>query len=181
MRPVGTIALIVVALAGLTVYAADRATVVDNAAVIGPLDGKYWKLFTTAFVHFDHFGYAFVALTAVGVFGMLLERRFGTVFAVLTFLLAGAGGAALAVALDPNPIAIGANGAALGLLCAWWVDDWLARRRGDDRENDLLGVYVFAAVLLLMSVAEPDANIFAAIGGAAVGAVMGAIASPFRP
>ena len=37
---------------------------------------------------------------------------------------------------------LGANGAALGLLCAWLVDDRLAARRGDERENDLIGVYV---------------------------------------
>jgi len=180
-RPYGTLALIVLALAAMAVYAADEVTVVDNAVLAGPIDGEYWKLVTTSFVHLDHFGYAFVALTAVGVFGTLLERRFGLPFAVATFLLAGAGGAAFALALDSLPIVVGANGPALGLLCAWLVDDWLARRRGNDRENDLLGVYVFAAVLLLLSVAEPDANILAAVGGGAVGTVIGAIASPFRP
>ncbi len=180
-RPYGTLALILVALAVLTVYAADESIVFDHLALIGPIDGEWWKLVTTAFVHLDHLGYAFVALTAVGLFGMLLERRFGLPFAVLVFLLSGAAGAGFALALDPDPIVIGANGAALGLLCAWLTDDWLARRRGDDRENDLLGVYVFAVVLLLMSVAEPDANILAAVGGAAAGTVMGAIASPFRP
>jgi membrane associated rhomboid family serine protease len=180
-RPYGTLALIAAALAVLVVYAGDELTIADNLALIGPIDGEWWKLVTTSFVHLDHFGYAFVALTAVGVFGTLLERRFGLPFVVATFLLAGAGGAAFALALDSAPIVIGANGAALGLLCAWLVDDWLARRRGDDRENDLLGVYVFAAVLLLMSVAEPDANILAAVGGAATGTVIGAIASPFRP
>jgi hypothetical protein len=39
----------------------------------------------------------------------------------------------------------------------------------------------FFAVLVLLPVAEPDASIAAALGGAAVGTVMGAIASPFRP
>ena len=181
-RPYGAIALIVVALATTIVYAADELLVIDNLTLNGlPLDGDYWKLVTTAFVHLDHFGYGFIALTAVGVFGTLLERRFGLPFVILTFLLAAAGGSGLALAMDSAPIAVGANGAALGLLCAWLVDDFLARRRGDDRENDLLGVYVFAVVLLLIPLAEPDANVFAAIGGAAVGTVIGAIASPFRP
>ena len=181
-RPYGTLALIVLALATTIVYAADELLILDNVVLNGlPLDGDYWKLVTTAFAHLDHFGYAFIALTAVGVFGTLLERRFGLPFVVLTFVLSAAAGSALAVVMDEAPIAIGANGAALGLLCAWLVDDWLARRRGDDRENDLLGVYVFAVVLLLIPVAEPDANVFAAIGGAAAGTVIGAIASPFRP
>jgi membrane associated rhomboid family serine protease len=180
-RPYGTLALIVIAIATMAVWAADRGLVGRNLVAFDPLGGDYWKLFTTAFVHLDHFGYAFIALTAVGVFGTLLERRFGLPFVVLTFVLAGAGGAALEVGLQDFGLAVGANGAALGLLCAWLVDDWLARRRGDDRENDLLGVYVFAVVLLLIPLAEPDASLFAAIGGAAVGTVMGAIASPFRP
>ncbi len=179
-RPYGTFALLFVAFAAMTAYAADELRLIDWTVLGFTLDGEYWKLVSTAFQHADHFGYAFIALTAVGVFGTLLERRFGTFFVIFTFLAAAAGGSALALALEATP-AIGANGAALGLVFAWFVDDWLARRRGDDRENDLLGVYVFIAVLFLLSVAEPDASIGAAIGGAAVGTVLGAIASPFRP
>ena len=179
-RPYGTFALILLAVAAMVAYAADELTVYDWTVAWGPLDGDYWKFVTSPLQHLDHFGYAFIALTAVGIFGMLLERRFGLVFAVATFLLSGAAGIGLALVLEGTP-ALGANGAALGLLCAWLVDDWLARRRGNDRENDLLGVYVIFGVLFLLSVAEPDASIAAAIGGAAAGTVLGAIASPFRP
>jgi membrane associated rhomboid family serine protease len=85
------------------------------------------------------------------------------------------------VALETPPLlsdpavwnVIGANGAALGLLVAWLVDDRLAARRGDDRENDLLGVYVIAAVLVLLSLTTESANIAAAVGGALAGAVLG--------
>ena len=59
---------------------------------------------------------------------------------------------------------LGANGAALGMLCAWLVDDRLAARRGEDRENDLLGVYVIAVVLVLLSLTTEAANIAAAVG-----------------
>jgi hypothetical protein len=95
-------------------------------------------------------------------------------------MLAGAGGAALGVALDDFPV-LGGNGAALGLLTAWLVDDRLSARRGTDRENDLLGVYVIAALLVLVPVADPSASFYAGLGGAAVGAVAGAVISPFRP
>jgi membrane associated rhomboid family serine protease len=179
-RPYGTLLLILVSIGAMVAFAANELRVYDATVLWGPIDGEWWKLVSTPFQHIDHLGYAFIALTAVGVFGMMLERRFGTFFVIATFLLAGAGGAALALALDVTP-ALGANGAALGLLCAWLVDDWLARRRGNDRENDLLGVYVFAAVLALLSLAEPDASWAAAVGGAAVGTVLGAIASPFKP
>ena len=55
------------------------------------------------------------------------------------FVLCGMGGIALAVAVDPTPLAIGGNGAALGLLCAWAVPDLIARSRGEDYDGDLLG------------------------------------------
>ena len=116
-----------------------------------------------------------------GIFGTLLERRFGPVPVVLIFILSGAAGAALAAQLETPPLlsdvpiwpVIGANGAALGLLCAWLVDDRLAFRRGEDRENDLLGVYIIAAVLVLLSLTTEEANIAAAVGGALTGSVIG--------
>ena len=46
------------------------------------------------------------------------------------------------------------------------------RRR---RENDLLGVYVFAALLLALSLATEDASIVAGVGGAATGALLGLV------
>jgi membrane associated rhomboid family serine protease len=69
---------------------------------------------------------------------------------------------------------LGANGAALGLLTAWLVDDRLAARRGEERGNDMLGVAVLAAVLVLLSVAVKEANIAAALGGGVAGALLGA-------
>ena len=156
-------------------------TLDDAGGILFGLDGDYWRLVTTPFVY-DTSGpfYEFVVLVAIGVFGMLIERRFGPVIAVLIFLAAGAAGAYLAVALEDLP-ALGGNAAALGLLAAWLVDDRLAKRRGDDRGNDMIGVAVFAVVLLLLPVADTQASVFAGLGGAAVGTVAGALISPFRP
>jgi membrane associated rhomboid family serine protease len=135
------------------------------------------------FLHGDELGYAFVALVPVAIFGTLLERRFGPLVPVLVFVLCGAAGAALAVTLETPPLfedfplypVFGANGASLGMLCAWLVDDRLAARRGDDRENDLLGVYVIAVVLVLLSLTTEEANIAAAVGGAAAGSLLGLV------
>ena len=95
-------------------------------------------------------------------------------------MLCGTVGAAVSTAVQVFPV-VGANGAALGLLTAWLVDDQLARRRGDDRENDLLGVGAIAALLLLMPAADEVASWAAGLAGAATGAIVGAIVSPFRP
>jgi membrane associated rhomboid family serine protease len=178
-RPYGTIALVVAAL-GVTIAHATNSVSFDQlGAVTGPIGHQWWRLVTTAFV-FNNAGTEFVTLVAVAIFGTLIERRFGLLAAVATFLLCGTAGAALSVGLHVYP-AISANGAALGLLTAWLVDDRLAARRGDDRGNDLIGVWVFATLLLLIPLGDTDTSFFAGLGGAAAGAAIGAAISPLRP
>jgi membrane associated rhomboid family serine protease len=182
-RPWATGAIVVVSLLATLVLAA-RPELETHVTLVGPGHGdEWWRVATAPFVHLApaHYGYAFVALLAVAIFGMHLERRFGAAAVVLIFLAAGAAGAAGALAatslgLTDYPV-WGANGAGLGLLCAWLVEDRRAYRRGDDRDNDLLGVYVFAVVLLGLSLADPAASIVAAVGGALTGAVSGLLLS----
>jgi membrane associated rhomboid family serine protease len=177
-RPYMTFALILVSVAATVALATGEVSEYDLGALIGSVDGEWWRIVTTLFIY-DNFGYQFVALVATGIFGMHIERRFGTAAVLVVFLASGAAGAALSAAVGMYDV-LGGNGAALGLLSAWLVDDMLARRRGDDRENDLLGVYVIGALLFLLSLAEDDASIVAAAGGAATGAALGAVMSPFR-
>ncbi|MDP8943392.1 MAG: rhomboid family intramembrane serine protease [Actinomycetota bacterium] len=178
--PYATAALVAVSLlATLVLTALPGSARIDAGGVFGSLGGEWWRLATTPFVYATNLGYQFVALVAVAVFGMHLERRFGPVAPVAVFLLAGAAGGAAALALGLVP-AYGGNGAALGLLCAWLVDDRLALARGDDRGNDMIGVYVFAAVLVLLSLAEPTASLGAAAGGAAAGAILGLLMATLR-
>ncbi len=187
VRPYATMLLILASLATTVVYAADQTldlgTIIlpaEGAGALIPTHDEVWRWFAAPFVHEDALGYQFVALLATGIFGSLLERRFGPVLVVLLFVSCGVAGAALAVTLEVSPPfsdllgtpVLGANGAALGLLVAWLLDDRLAARRGDDRENDLLGVYVIGAVLLLLSVAVEEANIAAAQGGAVAGGLL---------
>ena len=187
-RPYATGALILACLIAILVDAAqtigpDLGYLLVSDSIPRELVGhdEVWRWFATPFLHADQLGYAFVALVPVGIFGALLERRFGPVAVLLIFILSGAAGAALAAQLETPPLltdaaawnVFGANGAALGLLCAWLVDDRLAFRRGEDRENDLIGVYIIAAVLVLLSLTTEEANIAAAVGGALTGTVIG--------
>jgi membrane associated rhomboid family serine protease len=170
IRPYGTIALIVACLVLAAVLGVQPLLGID-LGLYGPVDGEWWRLAVTPFLH-DNFGYLFITMLATAIFGIHLERRFGRLAPIVVFVACGAAGAAVCLAAGSFP-AVGANGAALGLLVAWLVDDRRAYRRGDDRGNDLIGVYVIAAVLVLVSVAEPDANPLAAVGGAVAGAVLG--------
>jgi membrane associated rhomboid family serine protease len=181
VRPYGTLALIAISLLVTLVLATDQVALNEVGGIWLPLADAPWRYVTTSFV-FDNLGYQFVALVAVGVFGTLLERRFGLLAPVAVFLLAGAAGNAAAVAVDLAPPfadlnvgywILGANGAALGLLCAWLVDDRRAARRGEQRGNDLIGVAVFAAVLLLVPLAVEEASLVAGVVGALAGALLG--------
>ena len=178
--PYATFALIALSLVASLVVAMDEVLPVDVGGIeVGDQD-EVWRYFTAPFVH-EGLGYQFVALLAAGIFGTMIERRFGPVPTVTIFVLSGAAGAALAVATEAPPLledaaiypVLGANGAALGLLCAWLVDHRMAARRGHGREADMIGVYVIAGVLVLLSLAAAEANIAAAVGGAAAGAVLG--------
>lgn len=180
-KPYATGALILIAIAVILVVATGRVDYWQAGGLNEPLGHDYWRLITTPFVYATSGPfYAFVCLVAIAVFGTLVERRFGSVVAALLFLAAGAGGAYLADVLKDLP-ALGGNAAALGLLTAWTVDDRLAARRGADRGNDMIGVGVFAAVLVLLPIADNHGSFFAGLAGAAIGAVVGAVVSPFRP
>jgi membrane associated rhomboid family serine protease len=177
--PYATLAIIVACALSALVWRADDT--LDLGYVLVPVAEEVWRYFAAPFLFADKIGYAFVALVATGIFGTLIERRFGPVPVLVIFVLSGAAGMALVSFVETPPLfetteafpVFGANGAALGLLCAWLVDDRLAARRGEERDNDLLGVYVVAIVLVLLSVAEETANIGAAVGGGIAGAVLG--------
>ena len=177
-RPYATALIILASLAVTLVLATDEVFINDVGGIVGPLDGEWWRIAAYPFV-FDNFGTEFIALLAIGIFGSLLERRFGWFALIALCLLCGAAGGALTEVLEVYP-ALSANGVALGLLAAWYVDDRLAARRGDDRGNDLLGVLVIFVVLMLVPVADETASWAAGVGGAAAGAILGTLISPLR-
>jgi membrane associated rhomboid family serine protease len=171
-RPYATIALIAVAIAVNIAIATDQVGYYDLGAVV-PGHHELWRLLASPFLH-DNAGYEVITLGAVAIFGTHLERRFGWPVPIVLFLACGAVGAFAAVQLNDSHLPFGANGAALGLACAWAVDDRLAARRGEDRGNDLLGVIVIGAVLLLVPIMTVEASAIAGVAGGVAGAVLGA-------
>ena len=68
---------------------------------------------------------------------------------------------------------MGANGAALALLCAWVTPDLLALRAGEDVDGDLIGAAVIGVVVALMPLAVPQASWIADAVGVVTGFVVG--------
>ena len=168
-RPWATMTLVVLSLFG---YLLLSVVARSDVAVAGPIDGQWWRVVASPFVYGSAW-YELAALIAIGTFGWLLEQRHGPFTVLGVFLLCGAGGIALTAAIDPSPLALGGNGAGLGLLCAWAVPDLLARARGEEYDGDLLGTLVIALVLLLMPLAVPEASAIAGFAGAALGLLCG--------
>ena len=168
-RPWATLTLVVLSLFGyLVLSVVSRADI----AVAGPIQGQWWRAVTSSFVYGNAW-YELAAVLAIGIYGWLLEQRHGPFVVLWLFLLCGAGGIAISAAIDPTPLALGGNGAALGLLCAWAVPDLLARARGEEYEGDLLGTLVIALVVLLMPLAVTEASAIAGFAGAAIGLLCG--------
>ena len=143
-----------------------------HMAIIGPLNGDWWKLFTNEFAYLNGV-YAFVAILAVAIFGWLLERRHGPVVVLALFVGAGATGALVASAAYSTPIVSGGNAAALALLAAWAAPDLEPARTGSYREGDLLGAAAIAALLLAIPFARPETSWLAGVTGGALGLVVG--------
>jgi membrane associated rhomboid family serine protease len=168
-RPYATMVLVVLSLFG---YLVLNVVNQGDVAVAGPIDGQWWRVATSPFLY-GNVWYELAAVLAIGLYGWLLERRHGPFAVLFLFALCGMGGAALEAALAATPLAIGGNGAALGLLCAWAVPDLLARARGEEYDGDLLGTLVIALVVLLMPLATPEASPIAGFAGGAAGMLCG--------
>src|SRR4051812_16815238 len=176
-RPIVTMALVLIpALATVLFIAGAFDSFVTSLVLVGPVGEDWWKPLSTTLLYpalnFGGTTYELVALGTTFLFGWLLERRHGHWAPLTVWLLGTVVGMAL-VAVLPDPYALGGNAGALALLCAWSVRDLLARRRGEEIDSDLLGVAVFAAVVLLLPAAVEEANWAAGIGGALVGLAAG--------
>jgi membrane associated rhomboid family serine protease len=169
--PYATIGLVAISCA---VWVLLRGGYVDlgKLVIIGPLGGDWWKLFSTQFAYLNGL-YAFLTLIAVAIFGWLLERRQGPAVVLAVFLGAGATGALVASAVYAEPIVIGGNGAALGLLVAWAVPDLRAVRAGSYYEGDLLGAAAIAALLLAIPFARFEASWLAGVTSGVLGLALG--------
>ena len=125
---------------------------------------------------------------ALALFVPALERRLGTVPALILLIACGALGMLAADALDDDRapasllIAAGGNGIALGALCAWTAIRHSEARADPGDDYDAIGVAVVGAVLLALPLVETYASIVAGVAGGLVGAAAGwAAARATRP
>ena len=176
-RPFATAVLVAASVAVSLGLVSGLLPVADVELRAAP-EGEWWRVFTALFAYGSQ-GYLLCALSAVGLFGWLLERRHGRWAPPLVFLAGGGAGMLAAVAAESAPLALGGNGAALAMVGAWVAPDLRERRRGADTDSDLLGAAVIAAVLLALPLAVAEADPVASVAGGLAGLALGLALTAF--
>ncbi|MBS1871315.1 MAG: rhomboid family intramembrane serine protease [Actinobacteria bacterium] len=150
-------------------------TVYQHGALYGPLvaAGDWWRVISSGFLHA---GFFHVALNMVFIWfiGRSLEPAIGTARFVVAYgasLLCGSFGVLL---LEPNSIAVGASGAAFGLLGALIVE---ARSRGIDLWST--GLIQIALINFAFTFLGANIAVGAHLGGFAGGILVGVIYDQF--
>ena len=122
---------------------------IDLGAIVGPVGDEWWRYLAAPFVY-DDVGYLFACGLAIAIFLPAVERRVGSVAALLVVLGTGALGMLAADGIDSTFgdgifVAAGGNGIALGVLAAWFVLRDAERRADPTEEYDWIAVAVVAA------------------------------------
>jgi len=128
-------------------------------------NGWYWQLFTAMFIHVSilHLlGNIFVLF----IFGLRAEELFSIEEYLGIYFLSGLTGNLLTLLLGPEMISAGASGAIFGLFGACII--YVRRAIG----QSLITALLYAFFLLMIS-SGPEVNIFAHLGGLAVGLGIG--------
>jgi rhomboid protease GluP len=148
--------------------------------------GEWWRVFTAPLLHgsLSHYlGNAVALLFA----GLILERLIGASWFAALFVIAGLGGAAGSLALNPaRVISVGASGAIVGLLAAAFVCSFMfeseqLRRRMRKVSLRFLVPSLLPALLPLGAATGTQVDYGAHIGGAIAGAAMGFLLSESWP
>jgi membrane associated rhomboid family serine protease len=172
-KPWGTIAIVLASI--LTTLTARAALFsFSELAILEPLTPdateEPWRLFTTLFVYAST-AHEAIVLGLTFLFGWLVERRHGLWVPVLVFLLAGAAGSVVASLASENAQVVGGTAGALGLIGAWSTRALRDRRSDEDR--DMLGVLVFALLLLALPIGLQEADPIAGVVGGLTGLALG--------
>ncbi|MFY9487204.1 MAG: rhomboid family intramembrane serine protease, partial [Solirubrobacterales bacterium] len=175
-RPPIAISLLVVASVVLSLAARVDQFPAEDLYFSGGVTENWWQLFSAPFLHFG-FGYGFVALVGAALFGAGLERRFGPITLVATWMLCGATGVLMEDLIATAPFTSGAIGIAVGFMAAWLI---YVLTREDLRDHDSYGLIAVSVVLLAMPIATDEASIWTIVGGLIAGAVSGLMLMQFR-
>jgi rhomboid protease GluP len=133
---------------------------------ISVLNGAYWQLLTSIFVHVDimHIGLNMLFLI---IFGLRAEELFTTEEYFAAYMLSGLSGSILTLFLmSPYTLSAGASGAIFGMYGASII--YMRKTFG----QSIVGALLYGFLLLMLSTGA-GVNIVAHFGGLATGLIIG--------
>jgi len=135
-------------------------------ANINVLNGEYWQLLTSIFVHVDITHIALNMLFLI-IFGFRAEELFKTEEYFFVYMLSGLSGSLLTLFLmSPYTLSAGASGAIFGMYGAGII--YMRKTFG----QSIVGALLYAFLLLMLSTGA-GVNIVAHFGGLAAGLIIG--------
>jgi membrane associated rhomboid family serine protease len=145
----------------------------SSGQVVGVSEGEWWRLITSAFLHYGvlHLGMNMLVLWFIGP---ALEDYFGHARYALVYFVSGLAGAAGALIWSPTALSVGASGAIWGLMGAALV---LEARRIYVFGGQAMGLVVFNLVFTFL---VPGVSIGGHIGGMIGGALCALAFSSLR-
>jgi len=136
------------------------------------MDGWYWQLFTSMFVHvtIEHLVGNMLFLL---IFGLRAEEMFDVKEYLLIYILSGLAGNLLTLLFGSYMISAGASGAIFGMFGA--VTIYMRRAVS----QSIMTALIFAFFLLLISSGQ-GVNVLAHLGGLVIGLLMGYLLAATR-
>ncbi len=134
--------------------------------------GWYWQLFTSMFVHVNIVHIAGNMLFLL-IFGLRAEEMFDLKEYLLIYLLSGLVGNLLTLLYGLDMVSAGASGAIFGVFGAVAI---YARRV---YQQPIMGALVYAFFMLVLTLGT-NVNIFAHLGGLAIGLMTGYVFAALR-
>ncbi len=145
----------------------------------GVMDGEWWRLITSMFLHVGILHIAFNAM-ALFALGMQLEQLMGSKRFLLIFFLTGIGGNILTLLVNPVP-SVGASGGIFGLLGALIAFFYRNRDRlGPWGQANLRSLLITAGINFVITISIPQVNQMAHLGGLLAGLFLGYFLSPWH-
>ncbi len=131
--------------------------------------GEWYRLISCGFVHFGLFHVAMNMILAYQL-GQMFEPRIGSLRFGLLYFASLLGGSVGALVLSPDAVTGGASGAVFGLMAAAIVG---MRHEGLNPMRSGLGVTFVINLVITLTI--PGISIGGHFGGAAIGAICGAV------
>ena len=101
------------------------SAIYSNGQPAGVAHGEWWRLITSAFLHYGPLHLAF-NMVALALIGGPVEEALGHARFIVLYLVAGLAGSTGALILQPHGLTVGASGAIFGILGSMLILQWEA-------------------------------------------------------